>query len=438
VVLDKDEHLIKIELIHMWGEQDMTAVRGCALIASVATLSLAVFDASALAESSTVANPGAANGLTGVACQSSNGCRAVGESTFAGNGGNSVSLNEALSWDGSTWLSASVPTPNVGVGVIGAELSGVTCPTSNRCWAFGESQGASPDNSYNEILSWSRTGWSTVPTPQPGALLPPGFYAGPSLAGAACVTQELCWAVGSYVDNAGTLANEALMWNGKNWRLVRTPDPDGVSSVSDNSLNQVACPGPRSCWAVGALSGRSELLHWNGSRWTNQTLPEPLNTPAATNELNGVACASPDDCWALGDWGRGNKGQELSQAIHWNGKTWSLAGLPDPGGRSPSSVNHVDAVTCLSASDCWAVGSYGLSGSQPSLNQVLHWDGLTWQVIAVPNPRFANHLAGIACASTDDCWAVGEDAWLNQNSQNEILHWDGNAWSRLTDSPSGS
>jgi hypothetical protein len=67
--------------------------------------------------------------------------------------------------------------------------------------------------------------------------------------------------------------NEALHWNGTHWSLASTPDPAGNSDDDHSTLYGVRCTSRTSCWAVGQAqpsgeSDRSQLLHWNGARWS--------------------------------------------------------------------------------------------------------------------------------------------------------------------------
>src|SRR5947209_5676231 len=77
----------------------------------------------------------------------------------------------------------------------------------------------------------SNAGWMVTPTPNVGA--PTGIgYAESCLPGGACV------AVGAHVSRSGLGETLAERWNGRRWRIERTPNPDGVRS---SELNAVAC-----------------------------------------------------------------------------------------------------------------------------------------------------------------------------------------------------
>ena len=152
------------------------------------------------------------------------------------------------------------------------------------------------------------------------------------------------------------------------------------------------------------------------------------------NVLYGVACMSASDCWAVGYYeaGLGNPWHTLIE--HWDGTSWNIVTSPNT---DPAQRNYLYGVTCLSTSDCWAVGAYGDPYQGPSLEQTLieHWDGSAWTIVSSPNTSATqnNALYGVTCVAASDCWAVGYhydyDRITNQTGALQTLteHWDGTA-----------
>ena len=62
------------------------------------------------------------------------------------------------------------------------------------------------------------------------------------------------------------------------WMAIeRTPAPDGSTS---SALSAIACPDPKTCYAVGAFERGSPTEHafslgWNGDGWTVVPMPDP-------------------------------------------------------------------------------------------------------------------------------------------------------------------
>jgi hypothetical protein len=380
-------------------------------------------EASVLHPARSIPNPGGGNELLGVACETQHRCWAVGDSEFYSNTVG-VAFNQGLSWNGRSWELALMPDTGAPIDLndYAYQLNGIGCSSSTFCWAVGRAPSPVPPSqglgTFNETLLWSKSKWSSVPTPQPGDF----SQGGPSLAGVACPSPKECWAVGSYTNKAGAILNEALLWNGTSWKFVPTPNSNGQGAGAINELAAIACSGPRSCWAVGDRSNGTELLHWDGGQWTLVKLPQQSNT---LRQLSGIACPSSRTCLAVG-------GGDLNGLLVWKGKKWSLvksSALPDPGGRGDFAGNWLNSIACTSTTNCWAVGAYLFEPVEGSTtNQALHWDGVTWQATVVPTPELASSLASIACPSSSDCWTVGSSTGAD-HPRNEILHWDGNTWS---------
>lgn len=105
--------------------------------------------------------------------------------------------------------------------------------------------------------------------------------------------------------------------------------------------------------------------------------------------------------------------------------------------------NSLNAVTALSATDAWAVGSYVTDGNAVTATLIEHWDGTAWRVIpspnrlTTPNRNTINALTSITAVAPDDIWAVGYTVSLDEPYQTLILHWNGRDWS-IVDSPNSA
>jgi hypothetical protein len=86
-------------------------------------------------------------------------------------------------------------------------------------------------------------------------------------------------------------------------------------------------------------------------------------------------------------------------AEEWNGASWSV--VPTNTTNNGTLAN----VTCLSASECWAVGT---NGSDQSL--IERWDGNAWSVDASPDVATISVLYGVACSRGAQCFTTGFSA----------------------------
>ena len=230
-------------------------------------------------------------------------------------------------------------------------------------------------------------GWSIQPTPS---------LAGPPqgvLYGVSCTTTA-CFAVGDYVNTAGTRVPLVEQWNGTSWSAQTTPALPG-----DGVLYGVSCTATR-CTTVGYEtdgSGAEVTLaeQWNGSGWAIE--PAATLSGAARSVLSGVSCTSDTACIAVGYWvNASGTGQTLAE--EWNGSSWSQQPTA-----TPAAGGDLARVSCSAWNACTALGQ--ASGTTLSYR----WNGSAWsaQTIAIPTGATSTELYGITCTGSTLCTAVG-------------------------------
>jgi hypothetical protein len=222
-----------------------------------------------------------------------------------------------------------------------------------------------------------------------------------TLGGVAAVSDRDVWAVGANGSPLNDTETGPLIdhWNGSRWTVVTGP------AVAHGYLDAVTALGPDDVWAVGAGDfGRDSLTeHFNGTSWS--VVPS-LNHAADTNILTGVAGTSADAVWAVGS----ATGGPLVE--YWDGTDWRLI-------TTPRQAPTPEAVTALSPSDVWAVGTGGL-------DQAMNWSGSRWQQVATPDVTSFGQLSGVAAAGPQDVWASVGRVEFGPPSAAE--NWNGQAW----------
>lgn len=138
--------------------------------------------------------------------------------------------------------------------------------------------------------------------------------------------------------------------------------------------------------------------------------------------LNGVVEIAPDDVWMVGAF---NNSRE-ALVLHWDGITVERVANPNPG----ANRNDLYAVTAAGPDDVWAVGSKTSSVSDPL---TLHWNGTRWREVTASGTTSYDELYGVTAVAADDVWAVGMFDY-----RAAALHWDGKDWSRADVPVSGS
>ncbi len=321
---------------------------------------------------------------------------------------------------GQTWVQVSsscgtwnvVPSPN---GNGSSVLRAVATVSATDVWAVG---GGQLGGSKTLIEHWDGARWSVVTSPNPGSIYD-------ILDGVTAVSESDVWAVG-YDSNTGGVAQTLTEhWDGSRWSVVTSPNPGS----GGNTLFGVAAVSASSVWAVGITTSTSEqplVEHWNGSQWSVVTSP---SLPSLNNELFGVAAVSESSVWAVGTSST-TVGQTLIE--HWNGSRWSVVTSPSPGSKGSSLAG----VAVVSASSIWAVGDFMNSGSQQAF--VEHWNGTSWQVVPIPSVGTSSTFWAVGAVSATDVWAVGDAANGNQGFQTLTEQWNGSRWSVVTSPGPGS
>jgi hypothetical protein len=218
------------------------------------------------------------------------------------------------------------------------------------------------------------------------------------------------WAVGDQTAGNGTLIEH---WNGTSWSVVsgaKVPKGSFLAGVTAVSANDV--------WAVGNQPGSTSILdsfieHWNGTSWSVVATPTFPNG----SQLKGVSADSANDVWAVGT------ANSVGLVEHWNVQTWSAMSVGQPPSHN-SAGTAFNAVTALSPTNVWAVGSRPGPPPTDIAATIEHWNGASWVFVAPAST--AGLGAGIAAVSANNIWAI----------VGGIEQWNGTSWSQIAP-PSG-
>ena len=203
---------------------------------------------------------------------------------------------------------------------------------------------------------------------------------------------------------------------GAGWSVVPGPSPPGLST---GALSGVSCVSPQACTAVGASTAQvgpaNEVTlaeRWDGTSWRIEPTPNPA---AARSELSSVSCGSATECVAVGSY-TNSTGDQFVLAEQWNGTRWTIEPTPAPA----QGQDELSSVSCVSATACTAVGYSGGSVLAEG------WNGTRWTIEPTQGSGFGNAaFSGVSCTSPTACTAVGQS---NGNPVAVAARWNGNAW----------
>jgi hypothetical protein len=108
--------------------------------------------------------------------------------------------------------------------------------------------------------------------------------------------------------------------------------------------------------------------------------------------------------------------------------SWNIISSPNPGVGNESLYG----IAAASVNDVWAVGNTQNNGVGNPQTLTEHWDGTTWSSVSSPNPGSNNILYAVSqVPGTNQFWAVG--LYYNNNlNQTLIEHWDGTTWNFIS------
>jgi hypothetical protein len=301
------------------------------------------------------------NMLRGISGTSSMDVWTVGE--FESNAGDLNNL--IMHWNGSDWQIY----PGTDLGDSYNDLWDVSAIASNDVWAAGTYN--VPGNSRSQLLHWNGSGWTHTSLPD--------IQGGSFLFSIDAISANDIWAVGGQAGSP-TDPPYAIHYNGSSW----TEFPAANPGTYGNRFYAVDGIASNDVWAVGRQSNsygdfHAMAQHWNGSNWTNSTLPTNVLTPIG--DLESVTMIASDDVWALGSTITGDL-----LMIHWDGTSWSEMDTEGAQG----------GVVAWRTPDLFSLG-YRIS----------EWDGTGWVVTDSLNQLSFPTLVSSVTFSNGDIWAAG-------------------------------
>jgi hypothetical protein len=169
------------------------------------------------------------------------------------------------------------------------------------------------------------------------------------------------------------------------------------------------------------------------------TAPMPAVAASAnsTAAFAAITCPTATTCFAAGTWGDAQHKYVQPLVGRLAGGKWILTRAPTPAvANGHSGRGSLEGIACATPRRCFAVGNYDVDYGQSVNRRTLieQWDGTRWTLASRLRPPNSNTsvLTGVDCVSATKCFAVGD--WHEIQSrwiQVLLAQWDGKTWSML-------
>lgn len=238
---------------------------------------------------------------------------------------------------GCGWSSVNVPVKDLFV-----EIYAIDGSSADEVWAVGSQRaGGQP------IILHRKDGkWSTVsgPAPREGVLRAVDARSANDV-----------WAVGSQLPaGAGNLRTLIEHYDGKSWKVVRSPNPFPGANV----LKGVIALATDDVWAVGGdgiPGSRAILLHFDGVRWSSE---RPAALPAKADLLDIDRYFGSKQLIAVGR--RGGTSEKRQLILSYDGKSWEQEPINDPAQNGKELNGVSNSVAVGSQSGTAALRTFGM------------------------------------------------------------------------------
>ncbi len=276
--------------------------------------------------------------------------------------------------DGATWSRGSDAQTT-------GQSADVTCSTPTRCFAY-EAAAVGGAGVVKESTNGARS-WASSLLPESDGLT----------SDIACPTPGTCFAAARSSDGQSVIATSDS--DAATWRPSRT--------ISTADITDLTCANANVCVGVGTSSvggtAASITSSDHGQTWDRGSMP-PNFLPASPQ---GLSCSSPSVCVAVGIATSSTSPHHGAAVVTTDGgRHWQWASVP-------TFLVQIKGATCVRTA-CVAIGNgpavdstapYGPSQALSSRDGGRHWVSYGE---AGPQPAF---LAAVSCQSASICWASG-------------------------------
>jgi len=363
--------------------------------------------------------------VNSVSCASAGNCSAGG-SYVDGNGDQAFVVDEV---DG-VWHKAIEVPGSAALNSGGyAGLTSVSCSTPGNCTAGGHYLGNATSYQVF-VVSEVDGAWHHAIRVPGIVSSPANGHVGPTaqVTSVSCASAGNCSVGGSYYDSVNIQAFVGREVNGV-WRKSGKVPGTAVLNKGDAQVNSVSCGSPGNCSAGGWYTDSAGYEQLMVADEVDGAWHHAIEVPgtAALNkgdyaQVSSVSCASAGNCSA-GGWYMGSGSLNQPLVVSEVNGTW-LKAIRVPGMTALTGhiFGTVTSVSCAAAGNCSAGGWYTDSADLGQPFVVDEVDGSWQNAVKVPGIATLNQgsnavINSVSCASAGNCSALGSYTDSSRNYQ---------------------
>jgi hypothetical protein len=362
-------------------------------------------------------NQGGDAGVSSVSCRAAGDCTAVG--FYIDGSGNYQAF--AVSQTHGSWGNAEEIPGTAALNQGGsAEARSVSCASAGNCTAGGYYTDSS-GGLQAFVVSQAGGSWGTAEEVPGIAGLNQGGDA--TLASVSCASAGNCSAGGFYNDSSGNFQVYVVSQTHGSWGSAEEiPGTNGLDQGGffDAEVEAVSCGAVGNCSAVGTYAGNGNggsmafvASQTDGTWGTAEEIPGTAAL-AQDGQAQGlsVSCPAAGDCSASGSYTDGSGHGQAFVASQTDG-TWRTAEeIPGTAALNQDGLADPYGVSCASAGNCSAVGSYKDGSGHIQAFAVSQTDGTWGTAEEIPGTAALNQdgnavATPVSCPSAGHCTAGG-------------------------------
>jgi hypothetical protein len=343
-------------------------------------------------------------------------CPALLAGTSAAAAGMHGSAGSGATASGGTWGTAT-EVPGLGALNKGgsAGVSSVSCALPGNSGAVVSYQ-AGPGQQQVFVVTTTSGSWGMAEEAPGTAALNTGDSAG--MSSVSCASAGNCSAGGSYDSSSGREAFVVSETNGTWTTAIEVPGTAALNTGGSAEVSSVSCTSAGNCSAGGAYAsasgGQAFVVNETNGTWNTaiQVVGPAAASTGGTAAVSSVSCGSAGNCSAVGSYVRGSGHRQQVFVVSETNGVWGTAiEVPGTAALNKSGNAQISSVSCASAGNCSAGGYYtGVAGEQAFV--VSQAQGTWGTAVKVPGLAALNQggnaqVSSVSCASAGNCSGGG-------------------------------